>query len=251
MLLVDLLVIIIPIAVFDMVMTMPTNGIVLLTQFGASYPVPRALLYAAGFFSAAFGVGLLLALPFDWVFDLAANLLREFLINRGTFVYALQLIIGLALISGSERVYRRLRQQMIDHPPGTNPEYPTAHGRNLWGSFALGFGLSLAGMPSAFTYFAAIDQILKAQPPLLRIVVLLLIYNLIVIAPLLIVVAVFIVSGMAGQRLLQRGSQIALWLGGWAMRVLLIIIGIILTLDALAFFLEVPLIIRLIEAQHR
>jgi cytochrome c biogenesis protein CcdA len=207
--LIDVLVIIIPIAVFDMIMTLPTNSVFLLSQMGGASPVRRALLYIMGFFSVAFGAGVLLALPFDWLFDVAANLLHNFLIRRGTFVYGLQLVLGTFLIFGSGSVYHRLRQRTPDEQRAV-PDW-----LGIGGSFALGFGVSLAGIPSALTYFAAIDQILKADPPVIRMVTLLLIYNLIVIAPMLITVTVFIYSDDASKRLLQRISAIAMRLGGW------------------------------------
>jgi hypothetical protein len=97
-------------------------------------------------------------------------------------------------------------------------------------------------MPGAFPLFAAVDQILRAEPGTLEKVLAIFAYNVIFIAPLCGVVLLRVGLGEKGEPLVERIRD---FVGAWGHRLIvwgLIILGAVLVLDAIGWFFDRPLL---------
>ena len=109
-------------------------------------------------------------------------------------------------------------------------------------AFAAGAGLTVVGMPVAIPYFAAIDLVLRADVVLVRQLGALLYYNLVFVAPLAAIVALRLVLGERGARILDAVKR---FFDTWGQRVivaLLMGLGVVLVVDGIGWFLGLPLI---------
>lgn len=239
----DLLLIIIPIALVDTLMVLPSNGLVIITQLRSSQPILRALAYLAGFFLATFGSGLLIAFGLQWLFDEIERILFNVVLNPSFLEYVLQFIIGAALLVFAYFVFLEVNRQrkkiqtaLPDEREKQAKEKAATSG--IVGNFVLGFSLSIVGMPSAIPYFAAIDQMLKATVGVGGVLIALLIYNLIVIAPLLLFVFVYAIVGERAATVMGRVSNMASQAAGWLIFAMLMVIGIVFVGDVLVLILS-------------
>lgn len=246
----DLLLIIIPIALVDTLMVLPSNGLVIVTQLRSSQPILRALAYLAGFFLATFGSGLLIAFGLQWLFDEIERIAFGAVLNPSFLEYVLQFIIGIVLLVVAYFVFKEVNRQrkkqqqkaqgfvnaVIDERQQKAKEKAEASG--IIGNFMLGFTLSIVGMPSAIPYFAAIDQMLKATVGVGGVVTALAIYNLIVIAPLLIFILIYVLIGERAATVMGRISDVASLAAGWLIFALLLIIGVVFVGDVLVLILS-------------
>lgn len=110
------------------------------------------------------------------------------------------------------------------------------------GAFSVAAGLAIVGLPSALLYFAAIDQVLRANLSARGAVQALLFYNLILLSPMMLIALL--------RRILGTGSDpivatVARFLERWGKRLLfygLLGLGVALVVDAVGWFLGFPLI---------
>lgn len=240
-----LLAIITPIALFDMAMVLPAHSVILLTQLGANRPIARASLYVTGFFVASFGAGVLVAVGLEQLIDLIDRILFDVILNPSPIDYVLQFGVALALLYIGYRLYRNMRVKPGEeiNVLSSQSKVPSRfQGWGLLGSFLLGFVLSLAGTPSALTYFAAIDQMIKADIDIPGVAFAIAYYNVIVVAPFLIFIVMAAFTPTRSRRMLEQASQIARL---WSQRlifVLVTVLAIVLLIDSIGFFLGRPVI---------
>jgi cytochrome c biogenesis protein CcdA len=91
------------------------------------------------------------------------------------------------------------------------PEARGAPRNSRASAFALGAGIMLIELPTAFIYFGAISAILARHASPLRQIVLLLVYNVLFLAPL---IAILLVRRLAG----ERGDRWLAGAGAWLRR---------------------------------
>ncbi len=112
--------------------------------------------------------------------------------------YALEIVAGVVMLVAAAFLwgYRdRLRsRELISAPRGT--------GRS---SAVLGATITAVEFPTAFPYFAAIFSIVGSGQPVLRQIILILIFNLCFIAPLLGMIAILTFAGADADRVLSAG----------------------------------------------
>ena len=109
-------------------------------------------------------------------------------------------------------------------------------------SFALGAGLTIGGLWGALPYFAAIDQMLRADLPETETILALLYYNVIFVLPLGSLVVARVFFGARGDGFCQGVSR---FFDHWGHRVgimLLLALGAILTIDGIGWFLGHPVL---------
>lgn len=135
--------------------------------------------------------------------------------------YVLETVAGGAMLAAAAMLWsyrKRLSQAAV---PEINPR-----GRS---SAILGATITVVELPTAFPYFAAIAALVGADLDVVRIVLLLVIFNVCFVLPLLGIIGVLTFAGPDAQLLLTRGRE---WLEGrWpvVLAVLALIAGIIVT----------------------
>jgi cytochrome c biogenesis protein CcdA len=183
---------------------------------------PRGILLASaaltGHTAAYFASGVLIALGFER--------LTAFVADPGPISYSLGLLLGLLLLWAAWKS----RAQDPQNPP---PEDPPA---TLGSAFTTGAIINFIGIPFALPYFAAIDQILKAQLEVSGSLLLLAGYNLAYLLPFTMVPLATLIMGVQARAPLERLNQ-------WVERVAAVLlpfilgaVGLALIVDALLYF---------------
>lgn len=222
-----------------MVTTLPATTTLLLSQLYGRRMLGRAFSFAFGLVSASILGGVLIALGFEWLFDLVAQVLINIVRERTAVIFALQIVLGIALLL----IGNRLR---IIHGQKTNTQVELATTtleltqlapiRIMWKSFWLGFGMTIVGLPSGLTYLVAIDQILKTMATFVGVLLLIVFYNLIVFTPLIWIITHLHQNPTKTYELAARINKISiLWIPR-IIRIFLLIAGVLLILDAAWYF---------------
>ena len=103
---------------------------------------------------------------------------------------------------------------------------------------ALGLGavVNFVGIPFALPYFAALDQILKANVPVAESLVLLGGYNLLYALPFAMVPVLTATMGERSQPILQSANNVLERISRFLMPILLALVGFALIVDAILYF---------------
>ena len=185
---------------------------------------PRVLVYVASIYGSYLALGLLLFL--------GAGSLTDRLVRAAHGVvasdvgYIGQGVIGAALVAYGLLALRR--------PGQTEPRRPRSHG---YAAIALlGVAVTVAEFGTALPYLAAIGVLSGADTPLPRAAVILAVYNLIMVSPPLLLLAVY---RLLGDRVADRMAAAGRWLAAQATSLwlnLLAAAGALLVLNCLAHF---------------
>jgi len=220
----ELLLILVPIVVTDIMN--PVLAAAVIFALGTPKPYRGAFWVLFGWFAVYFVSGLGIAVGLEWV--------MRFLANPRPVDFYIQTPIALTLIwfaYKSARTGENPRSsQQIPQPTSSN------HTLSAPGGFALGATINLVGLPFAIPYFAAIDQMLKADLSLSGALFVLTLYNLVYVLPF---------AALALLRWIYRDQADALFrrINTWMekvsavlMPVMLFAIGAVLLLDAVFYF---------------
>jgi len=111
--------------------------------------------------------------------------------------------------------------------------------RELTPTYCFGYGaiINFIGVPFALPYFAAVDQILKANLSVELSLTAIAFYNLAYALPFLLVVILVAVTGDSSKPILDKISNLLVGLVDRFMPAILFLLGIALTVDALAFLI--------------
>ena len=228
------------IGILDTISITPLAIVPLLAALGSARPLPTAGSLLAGIFIPYLAIGVLLLLGLSELFDVLTERFDQWLHRPDTLDMWLQLVIGVVALSAG---FKLARSRENDDDRGAGEAIGVGR------AFSIGFALTVVGIPGAVPYFAAIDQLLRADLALPGILGGLLYYNAICAAPLMAVTVVRVVLGERSDALFQR---LAAWIGRVSHRAIvisLLVLGAILTLDAIAWQLGHPLIV-VGEAQY-
>ena len=109
-------------------------------------------------------------------------------------------------------------------------------------AFVAAIGLTIVGMPGAIPYLGAMDQVLKADLSPVSTITALTFYNLIFVLPLVAFVLIRQMFPQHADRLIEAVSRIAEVWGKRMITALLIILGLLMIIDGIGWFLGHPLI---------
>jgi len=193
----------------------PVLFALLVVAVGTSKPFANSTALLVGHTLAYFFSGVIIALGLDQITDRLENP------HRVDFV--IELVLGLLLLwaASSSRDGKASEQK--------NPE------RELTPVYCLGYGamVNFIGVPFALPYFAAVDQLLKANLPLESSVLVLAVYNIVYALPFVLVPIMVALMGEASKPILEKVNNLLVNLVDRAMPVLLLLLGAVLTVDAL------------------
>jgi len=230
----ELLLVLVPIALVDSTSMLPLGIPVMLAMLATPRGQAACVAFLLGIFAVYLPCGIAIALGLGAVFEsLGAWLAEAWAKTPGTSDPALQIAIGLALLAFGWKLVstRQKRGERAAERSGLGP--PRA--------FALGAGLMLVGMPGALPYFAAIDQILRADASSNGAVLALLWYNAIFLLPLALVPVLRVVLGARSQPFFDAVSRFSEIWGRRLIAAVLLLLGALLVVDGVGWFLGRPL----------
>lgn len=212
----DTALVLLPILIADVVN--PVLFAFLVYAAGSDKAVINSLALLLGHTVAYFSAGIAVALGLGQVTD--------FLANPSAIDYLLGLIIGLLLLW---LAWPRAAEPEQKKPEQTGALTPLS-------AFGTGAIVNFVGIPFALPYFAAVDQILKADLAIQEAVLLLVGYNLGYALPFLIVPLLVLMLGERSRPLLARINAALERGSAFLMPIILGLLGLALVADALLYF---------------
>ncbi len=231
---VELLLILTPISLLDSMSAVPFCIVPLAILLGGNRPLLSSLMFIAGIVISYFPFGLLLLFGLDMIFDWLTETLTAFLSKEpDTLDLVLQLAIGLVMVIFGYRI--AAARQSRDEGDAAAAITPGS-------AFVLAALLNLTGMWGALPYFAAIDQILRADLDAAGMVLVLAYYNLVFVIPLLAFIGLRYALGQKADRLFQTMARFFTRWGRRSIVFILFGLGVILLVDGISWFMGMPLI---------
>lgn len=213
----ELWVILTPILLADVVN--PVLFAFMVYAVGTDRPLSNSISALLGHTAAYLSFGIILALFF--------NIIKTGLANPKPVDYIISLIVGILLLW----VAWRSRSKTAD-----KKDKPQVEELTPLKSFTIGAIINIIGLPFALPYFAALDQILKAELTVTSSVIVLVGYNLLYALPFLVVPVLVMMMGENSRPVLARINEKVDRVSTYLMPLLLGFVGMALVLDALLYF---------------
>ena len=185
---------------------------------GSKRPVLSSSAMLFGHTFAYFSAGIVLALGLEMI--------AERLANPRSIDFVISLIVGILLVW---MAFKSSAQKEKKQPEQSGELGPVK-------AFFFGAVINFIGIPFALPYFAALDQILKADFSTFQVLQVLVSYNLLYALPFTVVPLVLVFLGERGRPLLQKIND---WLdkgSGFLMPIILGLVGVALIADAIYYF---------------
>ncbi len=109
-------------------------------------------------------------------------------------------------------------------------------------AFTIAVGLMVVGIPGALPYLAAIDQLLRADLTGFEMVLTLIYYNVLFILPIVALVCIRMFFPHQSDRIFDFINNLFEKWGRRVIMTLLVILGFVMVLDGIGWFLGMPLI---------
>ena len=212
---IELLPKLIPLLVVDVLN--PVLFALMVVAVGTSKPIANSTALLAGHTASYLLSGVVIAFGLDRITNRLNNPLPV--------DYVVELLIGLLLL------WAALASRNGKASEEKTPE------RELTPAYCFGYGaiINFVGVPFALPYFAVIDQIVKANLSMEPSLLVLAFYNAAYALPFLLVPILFVLIGERCKPILHKISNVLTGLVDRFMPVLLLLIGVALTADALMF----------------
>jgi cytochrome c biogenesis protein CcdA len=230
----SLLLIIVPIALMDSTSMIPLSVMPLAALLGSRRPLLGAGGFLSGIFIVYLAAGVLLLFGIDALFEAIERPLARWYNQPTELELWLQIVVGAVLVVFGSRI-AGARQKKRDDSRGNDTMTP-------WQGFVLGVVLIVIGVPGAFPYFGAIDQILSADLDFTGNLLALLSYNVAFILPLASPVVIKLLFPDRSQAIFEA---LTTWAERWGRRlvvVVLLVVGVLLVADGIAFLGGYPLL---------
>jgi len=213
----------IPIVIADVVNPVLLAAVVYALASRRPYTTSMSVL--AGWFSVYLLAGVILAEGIDWI---AARLA-----SPGPIEFSVQLVVGVLLLWAG---FQAVRASAPPKRSARKPEFNESKSLGVRSAFLLGASINLISLPFAVPYFAAVNQIVKADPEYVTGLFVLILYNILYILPFLGVIAVQAIFREQSRPMLERLSARMDRIGNVLLPGLLLLIGGALLIDAIVYF---------------
>jgi len=213
----DLWAVLVPILLADVVN--PVLFAFMVYAVGTDRPFGNSIAALLGHTASYLGFGIALAFAFDAI--------TNWLANPKPIDYGIGLVIGVLLLWVAWRIRGGDKQKKQE----TQVER-----LGPLKAFGIGAVINIIGLPFALPYFAALDQILKADLTVTDSVIAITGYNLGYALPFLVVPVLALVLGDRSRPLLARINEKVDRISAYLMPLMLTLVGIALVLDAVRFF---------------
>jgi cytochrome c biogenesis protein CcdA len=223
----QLILVIAPIALLDSTSIIPVCLVPLAKLLASRRPILGAGALVAGVYITYLLCGILIYFGLRGVFEQLSGFLHKWWHNPDAGDFALQIVLGLALMIVGWR---------ISAPPRPKKTREISSEASPIGAFLFGAGLTVIGMPGALPFFAAVDQMLRADLPAFQNVVAIATYCLIFVAPLFGIILIRVLLADRADAILGAVNRFLDTWGKGVIIVLLILLGLALTVDGIWFF---------------
>ncbi len=230
----DLLITLTTISLIDSLSMLPFAVVALAVLLTGDTPYLTATGFLLGIFVAYFASGVVIALGLGETINRVTAALVHWFKNPNALDYYLSIVIGLALIFLGYRwaTARRARAEQKKPDAGAGP------GK----AFLLGAGAVIAGLWGALPYFAAVDQILKADLSVAEAITALAYYNVIFVSSGVLLVLSRAVFGAWADAVFEAVNRLfAVW-GKRILIVAMVILGLVMVADGVGWLLGRPLL---------
>lgn len=223
-----------PIALIDSLSIIPVCLIPLIILLTSQRPVVNTAMFIIGIFVVYFPFGLLLVFGLSAVFDTVGEWISEWLNRKPEFIdLVAQFLIGIALLSLGRLIARKRVSKTTEQPVlVVTPMI----------SFNFSALLMLSGLWGALPYFAAVEQIVRAEITALNIVLSLAFYNVVFVTPLVVLFITGLALGSGAKRFLEKITEFVTRFGRQFIAIVLILLGLLLVLDAVGWYFNHPII---------
>ncbi len=222
-----------PISLVDSSSIIPLSLLPLIILLSGRRPVLGSVAFLSGIFATYLILGILIALGLSSMFDQINVYLTQIWKHPDTLDLITQIIIGvILLVCGFRRP--RARESRGDSGISDSITPPKA--------FIIAAGLVIIGIPGAIPYLAAIDMLLRADLSGFEVVLALLYYNVLFILPLSVLVFIRVLFPNQSDKIFDFIKDL---IAKWGRRVivtLLVILGLVMVVDGIGWFLGIPLI---------
>ena len=228
-----LLAVLTPIALFDSTSITPLCIVPLITLLSGPQPLLRAGAFLTGIFISYLICSMLVLFGMQEILSDLSEFMGERLRNPDTLDLCLQIVLGVCMIFfGSKMADAR---ESRDNR-GLTESVTTIR------AFSAGAMLTIIGLPGAIPLFAAVDQILRADPGLGQKILAITYYNFLFILPVSSVLVLRLWMGERAESLLARVNG---FIARWGHRVVvwgLVIGGALFVLDGIGWFMGHPVL---------
>ncbi len=230
----DLLAVLTPIALIDSASITPLGLVPLATILAGKRPFGTAFAFLAGLFVSYLIMCLLFLFGLS-VFLMRMNVWLNYRWNNPEPAdFGIQILVGLVMLVFGLRIAEKRKSKSggRELQSGVTPA----------SAFGFGFLMNVVGFPGALPYFAAADRIAQADPTTSNAVIAVVYYVTIFVLPL---TAIVLLRALMGQRMDAVMQAIQGFFDTWGKRlimVLLILLGVTLVVDGIAYFMGGPLI---------
>jgi cytochrome c biogenesis protein CcdA len=224
----DLFSVLVPIALVDSTSITPLSLVPLTTMLSGRRPLLTAWSFLLGLFISYMIMALAFLLGLSAVLGRLNAWLEYRWNNPGTWDFGFQVLVGIILLVFGIRIAEKRREK-------TGGRQAEA-GMSPWAAFGFGFMLNVVGFPGAVPYFAAADRINQAGLGVFDQVVAVAFYVTVFLLPLM---GLLLLRAFMGRRMLPLLATIKGFFDTWGRRImilLLILLGVSLVLDGIAFF---------------
>jgi len=217
---ISITIIFIPILVTDVINPVLLAAVIF--ALGSNRPYLNSLLIVSGWFVVYYISGIILALGLDSIV--------KFLENPRPIDFYIETVIAFLLI------WLAFRIRQPENNKRKKKEFDESDTLKPAGAFIIGASINLIGLPFAIPYFAALDQILKADLDWVPSLTALLIYNLLYILPFVLLILIRLIFREQSDPLLSKLNEWMEKIGAVLMPLLLILLAIALLVDAIYYF---------------
>ena len=228
-----IIIILAPISLLDSISIIPLSFLPIIILLSGKRPILGSVAFLAGIFTTYLIFGILIAFGLSSMFDQINAYVTQIWKHPDTLDLILQIIIGVILLIFG------FRRPLIRENTGDSG---VSESITPFKAFIIAAGLIIIGMPVALPYLAAIDQLLRADLTLFEMVLALLYYNVLFILPLAALVFIRVFFPHQSERIFEFiKDMIAKW-GRRVIMTLLVILGLVMVVDGIGWFLGMPLI---------
>lgn len=212
--------ILIPILLADIIN--PVLLAAVIYALGGRKPILFSSMVLMGWLIVYFGSGVLLAMGLESIVNFLNNP-RPIDFYIESFVAILLLWFGVKLL-------------ILSKAPAAKKDFGDSNSLTAVGAFGIGATINLIGMPFAIPYFAALDQILKANMGWIESLSTLLLYNVLYILPFMLLIVIKMLFGENGEKILQTANSWMEKIGKVLLPGMMILLAVALIIDAVMYF---------------
>jgi cytochrome c biogenesis protein CcdA len=230
---ISLLAVLAAIAIIDSTSMLPVGIVAMVVLLSGNRPYLNSAAFIAGTFIPYYAFSLLALFGLSTVIDQINETVERMWKHPDTLDIILGIAIGVVLLVFGYHLSRaRAKEQDSNAMASITPARV----------FIIAAGIMIVGLPGAVPMFAAIDQILRVDLDALSMALAMLFYSVVFVLPLIGIVLIRVILRERSDELFETISR---FFEKWGRRVivtLLVVLGLVLVVDGIGWFLGMPLI---------